>query len=285
MTPAAISRMVHLLEQRLGVTLFERKANRLVPTAGRAAPIRPASRSCSISWPASPSRSPRWAARACSPSASGRPSRSAGSFRGWRISRRRSRTSRCASRPAARRCTVQRRLDLRHPARRRRLAGSRRGAAVRGRPHAGLLARAGAAAEAAGGSEEGNVAARHACGGRLAALVQGRRALGIRRRDRSSTITASAAGRRRRRRRRDRHRPYIDDDLAAGRLVAPFAQSVPKGARWYLVYRAAREAKPRSWRSATGSCEPPPRRKAIAPSARVSPACRAARPCSTCTSP
>ena len=36
-TPAAISRMVQLLEQRLGVTLFERKANRLTPTAaGRA---------------------------------------------------------------------------------------------------------------------------------------------------------------------------------------------------------------------------------------------------------
>src|SRR3954447_18776806 len=35
-TPAAISRMVHLLEARLGVTLFERKANRLVATpAGR----------------------------------------------------------------------------------------------------------------------------------------------------------------------------------------------------------------------------------------------------------
>src|SRR6476660_1671333 len=28
-------------------------------------------------------------------------------------------------------------------------------------------------------------------------------------------------------------RPYIDDDLAAGRLVAPFGLSVPKG-RWYL---------------------------------------------------
>src|ERR1041384_5574462 len=35
-TPAAVSRMVHLLEARLAVTLFERKANRLVPTsAGR----------------------------------------------------------------------------------------------------------------------------------------------------------------------------------------------------------------------------------------------------------
>jgi LysR family transcriptional regulator, glycine cleavage system transcriptional activator len=32
-------------------------------------------------------------------------------------------------------------------------------------------------------------------------------------------------------------RPYIDDDLAAGRLVAPFALSVEKGMRWYLVYR------------------------------------------------
>jgi LysR family glycine cleavage system transcriptional activator len=33
-------------------------------------------------------------------------------------------------------------------------------------------------------------------------------------------------------------RPYIDDDLAAGRLVAPFDISVPKGMRWYLVYRS-----------------------------------------------
>jgi LysR family glycine cleavage system transcriptional activator len=33
-------------------------------------------------------------------------------------------------------------------------------------------------------------------------------------------------------------RPYIDDDLAAGRLIAPFAVSVPKGMRWYLVYRS-----------------------------------------------
>ena len=35
-------------------------------------------------------------------------------------------------------------------------------------------------------------------------------------------------------------RPYIDDDLAAGRLVAPFDTSVPKGMRWYLVYRGFR---------------------------------------------
>jgi LysR family glycine cleavage system transcriptional activator len=31
-------------------------------------------------------------------------------------------------------------------------------------------------------------------------------------------------------------RPYIDDDLAAVRLVAPFGLSVPKGMRRYLVY-------------------------------------------------
>lgn len=36
-------------------------------------------------------------------------------------------------------------------------------------------------------------------------------------------------------------RPYIDDDLAAGRLVAPFALSVPKGKQWYLVYRDFRK--------------------------------------------
>jgi LysR family glycine cleavage system transcriptional activator len=34
--------------------------------------------------------------------------------------------------------------------------------------------------------------------------------------------------------------PYIDDDLRAGRLVAPFAISVSKGMHWYLVYREAR---------------------------------------------
>jgi LysR family glycine cleavage system transcriptional activator len=39
-------------------------------------------------------------------------------------------------------------------------------------------------------------------------------------------------------------RPYIDDDLKAGRLVAPFKLSVPKGSRWYLVFRAARAGEP-----------------------------------------
>jgi LysR family glycine cleavage system transcriptional activator len=36
-------------------------------------------------------------------------------------------------------------------------------------------------------------------------------------------------------------RPYIDDDLVAGRLVAPFALTVPKGQQWYLVYRDFRK--------------------------------------------
>jgi LysR family glycine cleavage system transcriptional activator len=39
-------------------------------------------------------------------------------------------------------------------------------------------------------------------------------------------------------------RPYIDDDLAAGRLVAPFALTVPKGMGWYLVHRPARATEP-----------------------------------------
>ncbi|WP_426956121.1 LysR substrate-binding domain-containing protein [Muricoccus radiodurans] len=38
-------------------------------------------------------------------------------------------------------------------------------------------------------------------------------------------------------------RPYVDDDLRAGRLVAPFAITVPKG-RWSLVYRERRAEEP-----------------------------------------
>lgn len=36
-------------------------------------------------------------------------------------------------------------------------------------------------------------------------------------------------------------RPYIDDDIRAGRLIAPFALTVPKGKEWYLVYREFRK--------------------------------------------
>lgn len=39
-------------------------------------------------------------------------------------------------------------------------------------------------------------------------------------------------------------RPYIDDDLAAERLVAPFAVAVSKGQGWYLVYRPGRAEQP-----------------------------------------
>jgi LysR family glycine cleavage system transcriptional activator len=39
-------------------------------------------------------------------------------------------------------------------------------------------------------------------------------------------------------------RPYIDDDLRAGRLVAPFALSVPKGRSWYLVFQERRREEP-----------------------------------------
>ncbi|MBI3707350.1 MAG: LysR family transcriptional regulator [Proteobacteria bacterium] len=36
-------------------------------------------------------------------------------------------------------------------------------------------------------------------------------------------------------------RPYLDDDLRAGRLAAPFARSVSKGEHWYLIYRNFRK--------------------------------------------
>lgn len=53
-------------------------------------------------------------------------------------------------------------------------------------------------------------------------------------------------------------RPYIDDDLAAGRLIAPFALSLPKDGRWYLVYDRDRADEPgfaafRAWMIAQAS--------------------------------
>ena len=47
-------------------------------------------------------------------------------------------------------------------------------------------------------------------------------------------------------------RLYIDDDLAAGRLVAPFALSVPKGMRWYLSIGASAPGSAISLRSGAG---------------------------------
>lgn len=39
-------------------------------------------------------------------------------------------------------------------------------------------------------------------------------------------------------------RPYVEDDIAASRLVAPFTLAVPKGQAWYLVYRSFRQDDP-----------------------------------------
>lgn len=39
-------------------------------------------------------------------------------------------------------------------------------------------------------------------------------------------------------------RPYVADDLAAGRLVAPFKLTVPKGKAWYLIWPPARRDDP-----------------------------------------
>lgn len=39
-------------------------------------------------------------------------------------------------------------------------------------------------------------------------------------------------------------RPYVEDDIVAGRLVAPFTLTVPKGRAWYLVYRPFRHDDP-----------------------------------------
>lgn len=39
-------------------------------------------------------------------------------------------------------------------------------------------------------------------------------------------------------------RPYIDDDIQAGRLVAPLALTVSKGMGWYLMFREQRRDEP-----------------------------------------
>jgi LysR family glycine cleavage system transcriptional activator len=53
-------------------------------------------------------------------------------------------------------------------------------------------------------------------------------------------------------------RPYIDDDLRAGRLVTPFTLTVPKGQQWYLIYRDVRRDQPdfvtfRNWITAASA--------------------------------
>lgn len=39
-------------------------------------------------------------------------------------------------------------------------------------------------------------------------------------------------------------RPYVADDLVAGRLVAPFQRTVPAGKAWYLLWQPARREDP-----------------------------------------
>src|SRR4249920_1643259 len=55
--------------------------------------------------------------------------------------------------------------------------------------------------------------------------------------------------------------PYVDDDLNAGRLIAPFAQSVSKGEHWYLIYREGRRDEAAFQAFRPGSCAPPRARK------------------------
>ncbi len=73
-------------------------------------------------------------------------------------------------------------------------------------------------------------------------------------------------------------RPYVDDDLAAGRLVTPFALPVPKGMGWFLIFRSIRRREPafvafRDWiadaalggRGVTGPAQTPARSKRAGP--------------------
>jgi DNA-binding transcriptional LysR family regulator len=57
-------------------------------------------------------------------------------------------------------------------------------------------------------------------------------------------------------------RPYVEEDLAKGRLVAPFSITVPKRRAWYLLYRAFRKDDPglavlRSWLQESLAPQPP----------------------------
>lgn len=59
--------------------------------------------------------------------------------------------------------------------------------------------------------------------------------------------------------------PYVADDISAGRFVAPFPLAVPKGGAWYLVYQSFRREEPglvafRAWlRRKFSEIDPVPR--------------------------
>ena len=90
---------------------------------------------------------------------------------------------------------VQRRLDLRHQARRRRLAGARRRAAVRRGPDAGVRAAGRGADQVARNARGRDAAARRARAGRLAALARGCRTGAGRERTGVRILRPRAAGR------------------------------------------------------------------------------------------
>ncbi len=236
-SPAAISRMVNLLEQRLGITLFERKANRLVLTAAGHAyqngltPIFDAlaSLTAQVTAPASlrvltigvgPTFAMRWLIprlsefRAREPNVdvritTGGPAVPFGDDWSCGIRLGDGHWPGLVAEPLFAAdltpvCAPRLAAGLKRP-------GDLKGASLLRVAHAAedwplWLKAAGATRLTARGTEFSHY------GQALQAAVDG---LGI------------AMG----------IRPYIDDDLAAGRLVAPFALSVPKGMRWYLVYR------------------------------------------------
>ena len=173
-TPAAISRMVQLLEQRLGVALFERKANRLALTAaGRAYQSRPDA-------DLRPARQPDRAGHRDGGFARADCRRRADLCDAWLIPRladfQKSEPGyRSALRHRRRDVALQRRLDLRHQARRRRLAGLRRRALVCRRLHAGLRPGDGASSLRRRMTCGRDAAARRARRRRMADLVQVRR--------------------------------------------------------------------------------------------------------------
>jgi LysR family glycine cleavage system transcriptional activator len=60
--------------------------------------------------------------------------------------------------------------------------------------------------------------------------------------------------------------PYVDDDVKAGRLLVPFARSILKGEHWYLIYRNARKDEPafqafRAWIMRAASTARGPRQR------------------------
>ena len=244
-TPAAISRMVHLLEQRLGVPLFDRKANRLSPTAaGRAyqagltplfdqlanltAQVTAMAGSRALTVGVGPTFAVRWLIPRLAEFQKGAPDIEVRFATGG------------ATVPYNDEWTCGIRLGDGH------WPGF-----VAERLFAADLTPVCAPALAKRLSKPEDLAQRYAAPRRarrrrLAALVQGGGPLPrCGPRDRSSSTTARrlqaavdgvgvAMG----------IHPYIDDDVRAGRLVAPFAQSVPKGEQWYLIYRDIRKDEP-----------------------------------------